>query len=315
LYAPYLLLPNHLMAYYWGVPFFFWTGLFSVGFASARELVFHSRQDLRFLRAALICIPVALFTCLTLRYFHTFGEANEQWYIIQQDINRNLLGDLRAVRGRLTGAGTIYVYGADFPFHPWSHTEFLDYDLRFRGNWVLVDKAVSGAKTVSRSARAIPLKEADPSQADLVLIISSQNGTIHKVLDRSALNDLILKWRLDKDALNIVLGDYRVVDALCNGGSNTRMCDTFDVIELAQKMQELHHPELAYDILIMSAKAGSKNPYTYFGLGKAEMSLGRVEEAIANFERAVQLDSQLPNHNFYFVDELDRARRQQSPKR
>ena len=207
---------------------------------------------------------------------HSSSYSSNQWVLLQEATQRNLLKAISENISRLPSAHTsrVLVSGITFPFSPFSRPKSLAEFLSNRS--VRFD-------VISYSEAALPSSIENVTFVDPDLIDINVYDLV------MALNlDGTLRYAIAKPPKNVIFPE---VDAETTTPSQA--------ISVARAYLQYNQPAKASQILQAAILSTPNEPYLYFYLGQAQEQQGLNAAAQDAYERAVRSDSTLtPNPHF-----------------
>lgn len=305
LYAPYTLLPNHRMPLYWWSAACLLPLLLPVALApKARRPADHpgaSGPSPARWPSGLSATSIWAFAVMTLLSFQTFGHTHEDWNLLQQKINRNLLAGLRAIRADFAPANSVLICGLSFPFSPWAFPEFLNQELGFNGTWQVVRHEGVPDSLVAASVRSVPDHEIRWEDYDLIIAFDD-SGALTAVHRPAELLALASQLGLQPAELAAALRDpilIRHLTAYRRGDSTPG-----SIRDLGERFLNLGQCATAIVFLQTATEQDPSDRYAHYFLGKALAALHRNAEALLQLKSAVALDASAPQQNPYFKSSL-----------
>ena len=278
LYSPYTLLPNHKMGTYW------WSAstllpliipLALTGGASTHAQVRHWGAYLFHRWTGTFSVILIWFLgVMTVVSFSTFAAGNEQWSILQQNINRNLLSGVRAAKPQLATARSVLVCGLTFPFTPWARPEFMNRELEFHGVWHVVQHEARPAPGVAASVQMIRDRDIQWSDYDLVIAFDD-TGALTGIYDALAILDLVKQTGLLPPPLTAALRNPRLlhqITAFRLMPTNPNLARAIGAAFLSAGQSET-----ACRYLQTAVESAPSDPVAHFYLGNALAALHRCQ--------------------------------------
>ena len=306
LFAPYLILPNHLMAYYWWTPFPILMLLVPTALVTRDDCVEDRKtifgRSLRF--AVFVSLVLSCYLCV--RDFRAFNRQNLVWCLEQENLNRNLVSGLRSLKPELRGASSVLVSGLTGPFHPWIHPKFLAREFDYEGVWSLLRE--SGSPPVaypSGDVTSVTANEIRWESFDLVIVFDDQNR-LRAFPSRKEIARLMANFSLSGEDMAIIVRHpdlASLMDVITFNNADFRQ-----LFLIGKELEKFSRHKIASQLLAASAeRGGSEDPYVHFYLAKALENLGETGDAILHYRKAVQLDpASAQNKNPLFISELQR---------
>jgi tetratricopeptide (TPR) repeat protein len=282
----------------------------------------------------LVCISAPLKTSykafvlvlVTLAFLSPFLASarykSNSWTISQQLIQKNILRSIEsALRETAQESRYILVTGLDSPFSPFDAPDslgFLGFDHARTIHVISYQKGKNGAVTsCSRLAAGSGLtKLIEPDVAtcrkyDVVWIFQS-DGTISSVLKSDSADDVTKKQTANE------LMIFPAVAKALGVSPSTEMSilpdgDGYKLLGCGKAFLDYGRPKEALRCLEESARKIPENSYVYFFSGLASEQIGRSDEAVKFFEKAVAYDDK-KNSNSGFADALRRSKKAIRPQ-
>lgn len=247
------------------------------------------------------CVAIVIMVTLT-PLLHKKIYKRNQWVLLQEDIQRNLLTSIAAESSKLSGKelkSKILVTGIDFPFSPFNQPSSLKefknlIDVKFD---VLVYKGTKSDfhTASSNNLKTIDLKDVNLSLYDRIWGISPEGRIIFNVdmKDGKPLN-FDSPPELPEGAAFLYPKLYQIFG---HGASDDGDGDAVSrYLKCGQALISYQDMTDAIICLSKAAKLAPENPYPYFYMGKAQESLGLSGAALGSYRMAIHLDkANVPN--------------------
>lgn len=172
LYLPYLVLPNHQLAYYQWAPMPLLMLLVPLAWTPNGAMVQTPPAATRQVRrAAQLAILVSLALAIV-----AFGIGDDspfgRWSLQEQNYNRAVLAGVRSQAPQLRNARSALVVGVSNVFQPWLEADFLSRDVGFTGTWYLAQRPDDRPIGSQRNARPIAYDAIVWTDYDLVIVFA-----------------------------------------------------------------------------------------------------------------------------------------------
>lgn len=312
-YIPYSLLPNHKYGcYYWlAVPLTYSVILF-INPESIKLMIgkIGNRKLFNSLLIIFYVVVASLGAFSLKRYNDSYRDTEFQWTLQQENINRNMLANFPYIKNNISPSDKILVAGLTFPFHPFSHSDYVDspnYIDSYFGNYQNIKWVVATYDDVDKdkiigSIEFLGIKKIDVSKYDKIFVFDAEGKLIRKIekdkietnnIDPNivSINDLILYPELNKYA-----------------GAGLEDNDWYNYMMMGNILSNAYPDRGAYFLNKAIQFSKDTNPYPYYFMGQLMERLGRNEEAFYNYNKAVELDDS-KNKNKEFVIAVERVKK------
>jgi len=290
-YIPYSLLPNHKFAcYFWlAVPLSYGVILFinpDPVKSMIKKLGSNDGKLLKHILVAFIVVTV-FFSILAFKQFNdSYKDPGLQWTLMQENINRNMLANFPFIKDAIAPSDKVLLTGLTFPFHPFVNPNYID---TYFGNsqnvkWVVAIYDKPNEDTSIGSIEFLGVGKIDVSKYDKIFAFDAEGKLVRKTeknrieandTDPNSIseNELILYPELNK----------YTVDFLKNNDWNSYM-----IIGNTLAGAYPNRGEYFLNKAIQFSK--ETNSYPYYYMGKVLEKLNRNEDALYNYNKAVELD-------------------------
>jgi len=235
--------------------------------------------------------------------FNKASYAKNNWFLVQEKTQRNLLGSLRKLLVRnksLDDSGKILVTGLNFPFSPFTRPMALKSfpGVRF-GSFDVVTYSSAHIGEKLDFVRFIPPTDVDMQNYSEVWMFAGDGSVlrVQSIGDTTLQPVPVLGFESRDfiifpdvaDALGLIDTKF-VSPAILNDGYRLLRCGT--------AFSSYQQPTLALRCFDESIRKIPDNPYPYFLAGLELERLDRFDEAKVYFERAVALEASDSNPAF-----------------
>ena len=311
LYAPYLLLPNHLLGYYaWmGVPLLIL--LIPVAIAGQPREEPRPAVRLPFFQPVQLIAPwlIALALIFAIRDFQHSNRRGSEWVLLQERTNKNLLASLRSLQPQLAKARSLLVFGLTATFHPWQHPDFLRRELGFRGTSFLVSQGPSTAEGAPGPVRHVGVGNINWHAHDLCLVFNDL-GELSAIYPRASLLRVWSRFPLDQEDLTFLVGNPELF-ALTEAFDPAAVRAEEQSVAIGRGLQQGGRIKAALHFLDIALHRNEQNAYAHFYRGVCLEALADHQAALLHYRRAVELDAGSPARDASFTAALTRAEQRQ----
>lgn len=292
------LLPNSLLASH-AHSGYSWTGAylsFAIIFLMASPLVMQSWTRIQF--------GVFLVLLLTAGFIsHAFNlkkyvASENQWFLIQEDVQRNLLTSIQMLVKDLDEKESehVLITGISFPYSPFHYGASLNNDLsKYNVKIDVVSyKDKSTTKQRGKYISEIPVSgDIDFSKYSRIWLFGNDGRFIY-LFKNGKINDLL---PLKKYILFPEVGEVLGVNFL-SFTSGDSLADGYKLLNAGNMYLLYQQADLAMDAYKQSAKLIPDNPYPWYMAGIELEKQNKLEEAKTYLSKAVELDPGHLNENF-----------------
>ncbi|MDR7088685.1 tetratricopeptide repeat protein [Cellvibrio fibrivorans] len=295
------LLPNSLLASHVH-PGYSWTGAylsFAIIFLVASPHIIHGwkRPQIGLFIGLLLMVGFISHVVNIKKY----SSSANQWVLIQEDIQRNLLNSLKMLVEDLDEKESehILITGISFPYEPFHYGNSLNnylsnYDVKID---VLSYSQESTATQRGKYISKIPVSnELDLSKYSRIWLFGNDGRFIY-LFKNEKINDL---FPLKKYILFPEVGDVLGVNFLSftSDDSLTSFADGYKLLNAGNTYLIYQQTDLAINAYKQSARLIPDNPYPWYMIGIELEKQNKLEEAKTYLNKAVELDPGNLNENF-----------------
>ncbi len=292
-YVPYSLLPNHKFAcYFWlAVPLSYSVILFinpDMIRLTAKKINDSSGKLYKGALAFFVLL-IIFFGIIAFKQFNdAYNDAGLQWTLLQESINQNMLANFPYIKNNISPSDKVLLTGLTFPFHPFAYPNYVDSYFGDSQNmkWtVAVYDDANKDKNIG-SIEFVNVKKIDISKYEKIFVFDS-NGKLIKMTAGGKV-DLSVS-----DQGVISQNDVILYPELNNYTGVSLKNDDWNSYMLVGNILANIDPSRGEYFLNKSIQFSKEtNPYPYYFMGKLMEKLHRNEDALYNYSKAVELDSE-----------------------